>query len=191
VRSRLKIFLVAASLAVIGWPSQASADGFFSPWVGVNFANDPGDGRGSFGLTAGSMGGGVIGGEFDLGYSPSFFGSSTAFGSNNVLDIMGNVIIGVPIGGTHGGGIRPYVTGGVGLIRSVVEGPANLLDIKNNDFGFNLGGGVMGFFNQHVGLRGDLRFMRTFNADDTTTNPLDFNLGNFDFWRGSIGVVLR
>jgi hypothetical protein len=113
------------------------------------------------------------------------------FGNNNVLNIMGNVIVGVPIGGQRGAGLRPYVTGGIGLIRSVVEGPANILDVKNNDLGFNLGGGVMGFFNNHVGLRGDLRYLRTFNTDETTANPLDFNLGTFDFWRGSVGIVLR
>ena len=28
---------------------------------------------------------------------------------------MGNLIVGVPVGGTHGSGIRPYVTAGLGL----------------------------------------------------------------------------
>jgi len=191
MRRRLYVLALAAALVVAAAPARAYADGFFSPWVGVNFANDPGDGRGSFGFTAGSMGGGVIGGEFDLGYSPNFFGESAVFGDNNVLNIMGNVIVGVPIGGQRGAGLRPYVTGGLGLIRSVVKGPANVLDVKNNDLGFNLGGGVMGYFNNHIGLRGDLRFLRTFNTDDTTGNPLDFNLGTFDFWRGSVGIVLR
>src|SRR5262245_48203393 len=165
MRRGLSVLALVAALAVFGSPATAYADGFVSPWVGVNFANDPGDGRGSFGLTAGGMGGGVLGGEFDLGYSPNFWGSSTTFGDNNVLDIMGNIVVGIPIGGQRGPGLRPYVTGGVGLIRSVVKGPANILDVKNNDLGYNLGAGVMGFFNSHVGLRGDLRFMRTFNTD--------------------------
>jgi Outer membrane protein beta-barrel domain len=193
MRRGFYVFALAAALAVAGWPERAYADGFFSPWVGSNFANEPGDGRGSFGFTAGSLGRGVVavGGEFDFGYSPNFFGASSLFGNNNVLSAMGNVIVGVPFGGRRGLGIRPYVTGGIGLIRSVVEGPANILDVQNNDPGFNLGFGVMGFLSDHVGVRGDLRFMRTFSTDDTTPNPLDFNLSTFDFWRGSVGIVLR
>lgn len=185
---------MAATLALLASPTRLYADGFVSPWVGVNFAHDPGDGRGSFGVTAGGMGAGIIGGEFDLGYSPSFFGSSADFGNNNVLNVMGNLIVGIPIGGTHGAGFRPYVTGGLGLIRSVVEGTVGSLDItdtRNNDMGYDLGAGVMGFFNNHVGVRGDLRYFRAFNDNATSLDPLTFQLGSFHFWRGSFGLVLR
>ena len=58
----------------------------------------------------------------DFGCSPSFFGTKSDFGNNTVMDLMGNVIVGVPIGGTHGAGVRPYVVGGVGLIRTQIDG---------------------------------------------------------------------
>jgi len=45
----------------------------------------------------------------------------------------------------------------------------------------------MGYFNDHVGLRGDLRYYRDVNGD--VVNNID--LGKFDFWRMSAGVVLR
>ena len=64
------------------------------------------------------------------------------------------------------------------------------LDIKNNDIGYNLGFGVMGFVNDHVGVRGDFRMMRTVNAADTT-NEFLFHLGNFHYWRGSFGVIFQ
>ena len=190
MRSGWKVLLLVATLAIVGWPTPARADGFINPWIGVNFANDTSDGRNAFGVSAGSIGRGMMGGELDFGYSPSFFGPSDSFGDNNVLDLMVNLTVGVPFGGRRGLRLRPYATGGVGLIRSVVNGPANLFDIKNNDIGYNLGFGVMGFVNDHVGLRGDFRYMRTVNANDTT-NEFLFHTGNFHYWRGSFGVVFQ
>lgn len=190
MRRTTGLVLLTAALMFLVAPTPARADGFFSPWAGVNFGSDPANGRGSFGVSAGYMGAGIIGGEFDFGYSPSFFGTENDFGNNNVLTAMGNVIIGVPIGGTRGGGVRPYVTGGVGLIRTQIDGLLDDIDgVSNNDFGFNLGAGVMGYFNDHVGLRGDLRYFRNLNEHDD--NQIDFDLGNFDFWRASIGLVIR
>ena len=58
-------------------------------------------GRAGFGVTAGAMGGGIFGAEVDFGYSPSFFGTNNDFGNNTVIDVMGNIIIGIPIGGTQ------------------------------------------------------------------------------------------
>jgi len=56
-----------------------------------------------------------------------------------------------------------------------------------NDWGWNLGLGAMGFFNDHVGVRGDLRYLRTFSG-----NFIDgFDQGNLRFWRTSIGLVIR
>jgi len=105
---------------------------------------------------------------------------------------MGNLIVGIPVGGTRGAGLRPYVAGGVGLIRT---GFARRLDDDGpttNDVGFNLGGGVMGFFSDHFGLRGDLRYLRNIRSDftDADFNP-DFDLGDLDFWRATVGIVIR
>lgn len=183
-------------------PAPASAEGFVSPWIGVSFGSNPfeslADGneisgeRTSYGVTAGYMGGGIIGGEFDFGYSPSFFGDTSDFGSNNVLTAMGNVIIGIPIGGTSGAGVRPYVTGGLGLIRTSYGEILNFDAISNNQLGFNVGAGIMGFFATHVGVRGDVRYFRTIN-DNSSTNPLDvdLDLGGFHFWRASVGIVIK
>jgi hypothetical protein len=193
MRRGIQVLILAAALGVVWSPVPASADGFVSPWVGSNFANEPADGRTAFGLSAGWMGGGVIGAEVDLGYSPNYFGSDDdLFGSNSLLNVMGNLIVGIPIGGQRGAGIRPYVTGGIGLIRTEIDGPFDDDGLKNNDLGFNIGGGVMGYFNDHVGLRGDLRYMRTLNSDvfDADLDP-EFDAGDLDFWRLSFGVVFR
>ncbi len=55
------------------------------------------------------MGGGIFGVEFDLGYSPNFFGVSNPnatinlIGDGNVTTAMGNLILGAPLGP-----VRPY-----------------------------------------------------------------------------------
>jgi hypothetical protein len=189
MRSVIKLLIITATVALVCAPTYARAEGYVSPWAGVQFGSDVRNGRGGFGVNAGGMGAGIIGGELSFGVSPSFFGTKTDFGNNSVLDVMGNVVVAVPIGSTHGtAGARPYVTGGLGLIRTQIDG-GNLFNVvaRDNQFGYNVGGGAMGFFNEHVGIRGDLRYLRTLNGD--IVNGLD--LGSFHFWRASAGVVFR
>ena len=178
---RLAILIVGALLVLA--PTRARADGLFTPWVGVNFANEPADGRTSFGITVTGMGAGVIGGEFDFGYSPNFFGDENVFGSNNVLTAVGNIVIGIPLGGSKGFGFRPYGTAGVGLMRQKAD---VFEDVSSNEFGINAGGGAFLFFGDHVGMRGDLRYFRA-GFDDLNV----FNIDKVDFWRASIGVTFR
>jgi Outer membrane protein beta-barrel domain len=198
MRRALKVLTLTAAVAVIYAPALAHAEGYVSPWVaanaGTNF-RDFDNGRAGFGVNAGSMGKGVIGGELGFGVSPSFFGTKNDFGSNSVIDLMGNVIVGVPLGGTHGAGLRPFITGGLGLIRTQVDGGGTLINnvtSSNNMVGWDLGAGVMGYFNDHVGLRGDLKYLRSFEDTNTGINVIDFNAnGQFHFWRAAVGVVFR
>jgi hypothetical protein len=48
----------------------------------------------------------------------------------------------------------------------------------------------MVFFTDNVGLRGDLRYFRSF-AGDVDENDIDLRLGGFHFWRASAGVTFR
>lgn len=186
----LKGFVIVATAALIGAPAQARAEGYISPWVAANSGTGFDNGRAAVGLQAGAMGNGVIGGEVGFGYSPSFWGTQNEFGNNSVIDLMGNVIVGVPVGGTRGAGIRPYLTAGLGLLRTQVDGGTIAqVSSSNNDFGWNAGGGVMGYFSDHVGIRGDLRYLR--NIENNSTSTLDFDPGSFHFWRASVGVVIR
>jgi opacity protein-like surface antigen len=190
MRRRMKALVLTAVVAVVWTPAQARAEGFVSPWLGVNFAGGESGEEGDYavGVNAGYMGAGIIGGEIEFGYSPDFFGEAA---DNHELDLMGNVIVGIPIGGTTGGGLRPYVTGGLGLVRTSFE--SSFIDsLGSNDFGFNLGVGVMGYFSDHFGLRGDIRYFRTVNSEDFDDPGFpDVDLGEFHFWRASVGVVFR
>jgi len=190
MRGVIKVVLFCATIELVCAPTPARADGWISPFIGTNFGNNSGDGRANFGVNAGAMGAGIIGGELDFGYAPSFFGNAGTFGSNYVMDVMGNLIVGVPVGGTHGKGVRPYVTIGAGLMRSQITGGVgnSIVQAANNELGMNAGAGVMGFLSQHVGLRGDVRYFRNLSGN-TTIDNIDF--GSFHFWRASFGVVLR
>jgi len=208
LRKLLIISASALSLALL--PARANAQSwFFTPFVGGNFGGnasfnssagdfeDSVEKRVDFGATIG-WNPSVVGFEVDFGWSPNFFENTIGpgnfeFGDSNVTTLMGNVIVGAPIGGTHGWGVRPYGTIGVGWLRSQYSvGPANTLAgsvlVHNNDIGMNAGVGVMGFANNHVGLRGDVRYFRNF--DDNSVIH-DINFGAMHFWRASFGIMLR
>lgn len=198
------------ALAVVSAPRTASADWVLTPFIGWNFGgsadvNDPIAGTSfsnkfehklDYGLSLAGMGGGALGFELDFGYSPNFFETGTATDNtflftndSNVTTLTGNLIVGAPAGG-RGSSIRPYAVGGVGLIRTNVQDFGQFFDVTTkNDFGFDVGAGVMGFFAQNVGLRGDFRYFRSFrgSSDNVTT----LGLSSFHFWRGSLGVSFK
>jgi len=202
----LRRFLIAASLVALtsaAAPARASADWLFTPFVGATFggsANIGGVGEDlddeferklNYGATLAWMGGGAIGFELDFGYSPNFFEVSpddnnfNLSGDGNVTTLMANLVVGAPLGA-----VRPYASGGVGLVKTRVTDLDQFVgEIDSTDFGFNVGGGIMGFFNDNVGIRGDIRFFRSLR--DADINGLDIELGGFKFWRGTLGVTFK
>ena len=79
------------------------------------------------------MGGGIVGFEIEGTYTPDFFGDTP--GDNNVTTLMGNLLLGVPIGDSA----RIYATGGAGLMKFRVQDVDEFFDIDRNDFGINVG----------------------------------------------------
>ena len=192
MRRVIKSLILTGAIALVSAPMPARADGFITPWVGSAFGSNIQNGQTTFGVSAGGMGGGIVGGEFDFGYSPSFFGNQSDFGRNTVIDAMANLIVGVPVGGQHGAGIRPYVVGGAGLLRTQIDG-GTIAHVSSSDnmFSWDAGGGVMGYFSDHVGLRGDVRYLRGFSNVTTNVSSIDLDGNQLHFWRASIGVVFR
>ena len=194
LRRTLGICLVAVLLA----PLPAKADGLIIPFVGVNFGGDSGKEistaldakRFNWGGSIAYMGGGVLGLEGDIGYSPDFFGKSD-IGGSSVLTVTGNLLFGIPFGGQKGFGVRPYALVGVGVIRSDVKVLGDLLTFEHSEAAWDFGGGVMLFFGTNVGLRADVRYFRTFGGVDFGLLDLIDASRNVDFARASAGVVLR
>jgi hypothetical protein len=126
------------------------------------------------------MGKGIIGGEVDFSWTPKFVDETALTSAVREANFTGNLIVGIPIGGTHGATVRPYAVGGVGIIRATAKASDFTDKLSSNDFAYDLGGGVMGTVNDHFGLRGDLRYFRT----TSSTN-------SYKFWRGTGGIVLK
>lgn len=154
----------------------------------MSFAGDADEQHVTYGGSIGYMGARIVGFEIDFAHAPDFL-DEVLFSKSNVTTLMGNVIIGVPIGGDNAS-VRPYVTGGAGLLRTRVADAGQFFDVDNNSFGIDVGGGVMVFVNDHVGVRGDLRYLRSLQ-DPKEDDEFDLDLGNFDFWRGTVGVTFK
>jgi opacity protein-like surface antigen len=207
MRSRFAHLIGTAAMMLFlsGAASPAAADWLFTPYLGVTFGGDANFGdvgdfednferKVTFGGSATWMGAGIIGFEADFGTTPNFFENTTGpgdfdFGDSNVTTLMGNLVVGVPVGGQTGVGVRPYGVVGIGLLRSNVSFGGLIDDIDSNELGFNVGGGAHVFFNDNVGIRGDIRYFRGLQDDDE--NDLDLDLAEFDFWRGTVGVTFR
>ena len=58
------------------------------------------------------------------------------------------------------------MSGGIGVVRILADEPDARFDARGSDIGYNLGGCAIGFFNQTVGLRGDVRYFRNTRRDD-------------------------
>lgn len=203
-------FIITSSLVILGFvgaPAPAAADWLFTPFVGTTFnasadfddglpGGDDFERKFTYGASLGWMGAGAIGFEFDFGYAPNFFETIvdadddfTFADDSNVTTLMGNVIIGAPIGGQSGAGIRPFGVAGLGLIRTQVTAADDFFDVDGNDWGFNVGAGIIGFVSDTIGIRGDVRYFRSFEGDDE--EDFDFALSEFDFWRATVGVTFR
>ena len=182
-----RILWFVASLSI--WSAApARAQAFISPYAGYNFGGDSANCAGlqncdekrlnlgvSFGTTHG-----IFGFEEDIAYARDFFGT-TPGGDNAVLTAMSSLLLVLPAGP-----FQPYAVVGLGLIRPHVQFDAASLAIDKNALGYDLGGGLNIFLGK-IGLRGDVRHLRTLQ---------DVPLGLFsneplDFWRASAGLTLR
>ena len=65
-----------------------------------------------------------------------------------------------------------------------------MFSIDSNDFGINVGGGLMLFFSDHVGLRADARYFRDLQDADPD-GEFDLDLGTLDYWRVVGGITLK
>lgn len=179
-------------------PATARADVLLIPFIGVNFAGNSGRelsraidaGRLDWGASFAFMGAGILGFEADIGYSPDFFGR-TDVGGSSVLTATGNLLVGIPFGGQSGVGFRPYVLAGLGVVRSKVDALDDVPSLENSEAAWDFGGGAMFFFGTNVGLRTDLRYIRTFGRVDLDIVDGIPRRGRLDFARASAGLIVR
>lgn len=153
-------------------------DVFAAPFMGVKFGGgtsivDLELAAGQRAFTLGGsvivLGDGVIGYEADFGYMPGYFerdGSLPLIKPGSyVLDLSGGVIAALPAGVTRGG-LRPYVVGSVGMIHAQAADFLEVFLIRRTVPGYKIGIGAQGLLSNSVGVRLDLRHIRSFTGDD-------------------------
>jgi len=190
--------------------SQGSGSGFGggqgawfgSGFVGSTFAQSTDDANVNFGGSVGHLFGQSAGFEFAADFSPNFVLASVPLGQNQVNTYMVNFVGAVPVG--LGAGFQPFATAGLGAITlrsDQSQFGAGFPGIDDNQFAFNVGGGVMAF-KGNWGVKADVRYFRGVgnnDADNTSgsvnTSGLDNNgnflLNNVDFWRTNVGLAFR
>ena len=167
----------------------ARGQGFISPFGGYNFGGDSAncasvqnceEKRLNLGVSVGTTHG-IFGFEEDIAYARDFFGK-TPGGNNAMLTVMSNLMLVVPAGP-----IQPYALIGLGLMRPHLQLDAVSLALDKNALGYDIGGGLNIFLGHAIGIRGDVRHLRT--LQDVTLGV--FSHDQIDFWRASAGITLR
>ena len=174
-------------------------------FVGSNFGKSTLDPSVSFGGQLAYLWKGVFGAEALADFAPSFKLDNALLSENPRTNAyMGNLIVALPLGAS--GEWQPFVSGGAGSIslRAVVfnallphvsgEIPTGTSTNDQFKFGWDVGGGIMGFKGM-VGFRADARYFKTESNSTNQTTPIgaftDSLLTGLDFWRANIGVVVR
>jgi opacity protein-like surface antigen len=162
--------------------------------IGGAFGGDSDDGTFGFDVAYDYLHRGAFGFEFLGTFTPDLDLNSSATlvtaGDTRVNTYMFNAIGAVPLGLDDNW--LPYASGGLGAItaRNDLElpGDTSLQLIDDNQFGGNIGFGLMGFCNQ-IGVRGDVRYFTGIGEDNSdAVNGLTENL---NFWRSTVGVSFR
>jgi hypothetical protein len=183
--------VLAMSAVMLLGATSARAEVIVTPFAGVAFGGLTERTRGTYGVALGFLGGGVVGFEAEFATTPEFFGDSAtagAFTKNNVVTLMGSVLLAVPAGP-----VRLYGAAGAGLMKSRIQAADVFFDVYSSDFGINVGGGLIGYIGSHVGLRADIRYFR----DLSDLNPsgelpeLDLSLGKVNYWRAVGGLTFK
>jgi len=192
-RQRVAIALFVSMLGALS-VREADAQGFISPFIGYNFGGDSGcpeitnceDKHVDYGVSGGALGS-IVGFEAEFAYTSDFFGKAT-YQSSKVLVFTGNFMLAPKIGP-----IQPFGLVGLGVMRTELEADGSSND--QNSFTWDAGGGLMVFFGEHVGIRGEVRYYHTLQALDRLNLPnvLELELGGkkLDFARTGVAVVFK
>ena len=200
-QSRRVFAVVCCALALMLVPRQARAEWQVRPFVGFTFAGetnfvDPEGAIDSQNLVIGVSGGWlgeIFGLEADFGRAPGFLQLESPpellVLTSSLTTLTGNVVIALPKA-MAGYGLRPYFTGGAGLMHLSAVGRL-IPELHNRTLPvLSFGGGVTGFVTDNVGLSWDVRRLSSLRGEGET---LGNSLGReyLSFWRATMAVALR
>jgi hypothetical protein len=184
---------------ILTLPRAAAAEWHFTPMIGETFLGrttiidlEAATDKHHKNL-AGSvvlLGKGVLGVEGLVVWTPGFFqtGNQDLIVKSRTLAVMGNIMVTAPRRWTEYT-LRPFVSGGFGLLNASKTEVAAVFPTTLNMSGYNIGGGAIGFLSNRTGLRFEVRYFNNIGLSDT--NAASIGPVNLRYMTASVGVVLR
>jgi hypothetical protein len=187
--------LTLCCAVLAGVPAVARAEWYLVPMAGGTFHGnttllDLEDAAGKAHVQVGGavalVSSGLVGVEAVTVFTPNFFRDRKP----DLLDygrsfaLMGNAILTAPRHATEYS-LRPFVSGGFGLLRSSQSG---LIPLTSNLGGFNIGVGAVGFLSPRTGLRFDLRY---YSSIHRTEGAPALGPVHLSYITASVGLVLK
>jgi opacity protein-like surface antigen len=153
VRSRVALTVVGVCWAAVAAAQPPIYAGLLTGHLGATTGGDARSAALTPGASIAVIDANGLGAELDLGHAREF--DDERFAESGITTLMVNVLGMVPSGTW-----RPFVAGGVGLMRVRASlGDGQTLASKT-DWGFNAGAGLLYELNEAVGIRGDVRYFR-------------------------------
>lgn len=186
--------LVVALLLI---PSAARAEWQIKPFLGVTFGGDTtfldldgvaGSPKVAFGVS-GVLFGEVFGVEADVGRTNGFFTGARLVPSSSVTTATGNLVVALPRRLTRYT-LRPYVLGGLGLMRVRADDFLHALPIAVDLTAIDVGAGATGFFTNRIGISWDVRYFRSVGGTDQGAG-LSIGPEELSFWRVTTALTIR
>lgn len=179
---RLRIAALAIVVMAASAPAGAQTPyrGLLTAHLGVAAGGDQRGSRVSSGAALAVLEERGLGAEVDFGFSGNL--DDARFDRGHLRAVMVNVLGVLPLDLP----IRPYVTGGVGLLHVHAAVRPDEPGTSRLDVGFNAGVGGLYEVNEFVSLRGDLRYFRHLDRHEDLVTIAE---GFLDYWRTSVGVA--
>lgn len=192
--------MVGMLLAV---PGVARADLFLVPFAGmkfggstsiVDFESAAGKRKLVLGVAARQVDDGIIGYEIEFANIAEYFANQKVAAiigplvkpGSSVNNLAGGLVLSAPPGLT-GGGLRPYVAVGGGLIHAQSEDAFDVIKVRRTVAALSLGVGAVGMLTNNVGVRFDVRHLRSISKD-APTGGVGHQVA---YSRFTVGLLLR
>jgi hypothetical protein len=193
-----RIGLVLALLP--GVAERAGADWLLVPHTGLKFGGGTTlvdletaapEKKTPLGFSVMWVGTGIVGVEGDVTFIPDYFDREKAdlVTGSSVRTVTGGLVLTTPLRLTRES-LRPYLVGGVGLLRAQSEDLIDVFSFESYLLGLHVGGGAIGFLSDAFGVRFDLRYYRNLTSEDTAGVVVG-DTTRLTFWRASLGLVFR
>lgn len=193
---------LAVGLVLLSLPASA-AEKQIRPFVGLTFASSTtfvdldhaiGKRHAVIGVDAVVLGN-IFGVEVDLGRMPGFFQTTAAFGQSplvlhsSVTTLTGSVVIAAPRKLTEYT-LRPYFVAGAGGMRVRTDDYLGLLKVRDTVGAIALGGGVIGFLTNRIGVAWDVRRLSSVKGRTYGTGT-SIGGSRLSFWRANMALAIR